>query len=194
VTPHPPHCHEHEELHISLSENLEFVFCETDSGSEKARPIDNGSVFYTRSNIPHSFRNTASQPAAYLHFRWKSKSEATRTEMKRLQFYYSPAGQREMSSSPGRDGVDVIELYNGPSLYLTRFRALFVRMAAGGVIPLHRHSHETIFAFVSGSVGFLGRNVDAPGFAFTGTQMPHSIINQCTETAQFYAFELHQEA
>ena len=194
VIPHPPHCHEHEELHIALSENFEFLACEAGSDIENTRPIDNGSVFLIDSNIPHSFRNATSQPAAYLHIRWKNEFKASRTETKPLQFYYSPVAPNKPSKQSVQGGLENNEIYSGPSRYLSHFRAIFVRLQAGGVIPFHRHPHEVIFVLVSGSVEILGRKVDAPGFAFMGTQMPHRIINHGPATAQLYAFELHQEA
>lgn len=193
VTPHPPHCHKHEELHIALSENLEFVLCEVGSDIENAQPIDKGSLFFTDSNIPHSFRNTSAQPAAYLHFRWMNESKASPALKKRLQFYYSPSAQKKMSGKPVHKGLEIHEIYSGPSLYLPHFRVIFMRLLAGGVIPYHRHSHEVIFVLVSGSVEILGRKVDAPGFAFMGTQVPHPIINHGPDPAQVYAFELHQK-
>lgn len=193
MAPHPPHCHEHEEVHISLSENLEFVVREAGSDIENVRLIDNGSVFFTDSNIPHSFRNTASPPAAYLHLRWKNESKAYCAETKRLQFYYSPVGQNNMCGQSIYESHKIDEIYSGPSLYLSHFRALFIRLEVGGVIPLHRHNHEVIFVLVSGSVEILGRKVEAPGFAFMETQVPHHIVNQGPNTAQLYAFELHQE-
>lgn len=193
MAPHPPHCHEHEEVHISMSENLEFVVCEAGSDIENARPIDYGSVFFTDSNIPHSFRNAASPPAAYLHIRWKNESKVSCSETKRLQFYYSPVGQNKMYAQSIHQGIDSDEIYSGPSLHLSRFKVLFIRLKAGDVIPLHRHNHEVIFVLVSGTVKILGRRLDAPGFAFMGTQVPHHIINQGPDPAQLYAFELHQE-
>ena len=193
VTPHQPHCHEHEEVLISLSENLDFVVCEAGSDIENARPIDNGSMFFIDSNIPHSFRNTAFQPAAYIHLRWKNESKASCAETKRLQFYYSPVGQNKMYAQSVHQGINSDEIYSGPSLYLSRFRALFIRLKAGDMIPLHRHNHEVIFVLISGSVEILGRKVEAPGFAFMETQVPHHIINQGPDPAQLYAFELHQE-
>lgn len=194
IAPHPPHCHEHEELHIALSEDLAFVVCDEGSDIENARPIDNGSAFFTDSSIPHSFRNTASQPGAYLHIRWKNKPKAVRTEMKRLQFYYSPVGQNKMVSKSVHGGPETDEIYTGPSLYLSRLRAIFIRLQAGDVIPLHRHPHEVIFVLINGSVEILGMKVDAPGFAFMGSEVPHHIINHGPDPAQLYAFELHPEA
>jgi quercetin dioxygenase-like cupin family protein len=194
VTPHPRHCHEHEELHIALSENFELLGREAVSDIENLRSVDNGSVFFTDSNIPHSFRNTASRPAAYLHIRWKNKFKKPRTEMKQLQFYYSTIGQNKMGMQSVHNGLAIDEIYSGPSLYLSHFRAIFMRLQAGDVIPLHRHPHEVIFVLSSGSIEILGRKMDAPGFAFMGTQVPHHIINHGPETAQLYAFELHPEA
>jgi mannose-6-phosphate isomerase-like protein (cupin superfamily) len=194
VTPHPPHCHEHEEAHIALSDNFEFVGCEADSDIEKARPVDNGSVYFTDSNIPHSFRNAASPPAAYLHLRWKNESKVFRTGEKRLQFYYSPVGQNKMCAQSVHQGINSDEIYSGPSLYLSRLRVLFIRLHTGEAIPLHCHAHEVIFVLVKGTIEIIGRTLDAPGFAFMGTQVPHHIINHGPDPAQLYAFELHQEA
>jgi len=193
VAPHPPHCHEHEEVHISLSETLKFVVCEAGSDIENARSIDNGSVFFTDSSIPHSFRNAASPPAAYLHFRWKNESKASRAGKEPLQFYYSPLDQNKMCGQSVHNGIGIDEIYSGPSLYLSRLRTIFMRLQAGDVIPLHRHPHEVIFILVSGSIEILGWKLDAPGFAFLGTQVPHHIINRGPDSAHLYAFELHQE-
>lgn len=194
VTPHPPHCHEHEELHVALSDNFELLGRDEGSNMEHARPIDKGSIFFTDSNIPHSFRNTAYQPATYLHFRWKNKVRTSRAEMKPLQFYYSPLDPKKICAQSVYQGLKIDEIYSGPSLYLSRLRAIFIRLQAGDVIPLHRHAHEVIFVLVGGAIEIIGRKLEAPGFAFIGTQMPHNIINHGPEPAQLYAFELHQEA
>jgi mannose-6-phosphate isomerase-like protein (cupin superfamily) len=193
VAPHPPHCHEHEEVHISLSETLEFVVCEAGSVIENASSIDNGSVFFTDSSIPHSFRNTASQPAAYLHFRWKNGFKTFGAGRKPLQFYYSPLDQNKTCGHSVYNGIEIDEIYSGPSRYLSRLRAIFMSLKDGDVIPLHRHPHEVIFILVKGSIEILGRKLDAPGFAFLGTQVPHHIINRGPDSAHLYAFELHQE-
>lgn len=194
VTPHPPHCHEHEELHIALSENLEFVGCDADSEVEYVQPIDRGSLLFTDSNIPHSFRNNAPHPAAYLHIRWKNTPTTFPSEMKRLHFYYSPGSRSGDFRRSTHEGSETIEIYSGPTRYLSCLRALFVKLRPGSRIPFHRHAHEVIFIFISGSVEILGRKMDTPGFAFLGTRVPHYIVNHGPEPAAFYAFELHQEA
>ena len=135
-----------------------------------------GLFFLLIPSIPHSFRNAASPPAAYLHFRWKNESKASRAGKEPLQFYYSPLDQNKTCGQSVYNGVEIDEIYSGPSLYLSRLRAIFMRLKAGDVIPLHRHPHEVIFILVSGSIEILGRKLDAPGFAFLGTQSapPHN--------------------
>jgi hypothetical protein len=48
--------------------------------------------------------------------------------------------------------------------------------------------------FISGSLEILGRKLQAPGFAFMGTQVPHYIMNHGPEPVEYYAIELHGEA
>lgn len=194
VTTHPPHRHEHEELQIALSKSIEFVCCDADSAMGKALPIDKGALLFTDSDIPHTFRNTSSQPAAYLHVRWKNTSSRPGREMMRLQFQFSPGGKGKMPWRPTDQGCETVEIYSGPTRLLPHLRALYIRLQPGGVIPFHRHAHEVIFALVSGSVDILGRKVDAPGFAFMGTLVPHCIDNRGLEAAELYTFELHPEA
>ena len=189
MTPHPPHCHEHEEVHIALSGNLEFISGEEGSDIVNATPVDNCSIYFTNSKIPHSFRNAAPGPSAYLHLRWRGTPKEARAEGSLLKFYYSPAGLGPLTGK----GPEVHEIFSGPSVYLSHLKAMLVRLPAGGSVPFHRHPHEVIFALISGSVEILGKKIDAPGFAFMGTRMPHHIINKGPGPAQFYAFELHQE-
>lgn len=193
VCPHPPHSHEHEELHIALSENLEFVFRDSDSQLEKAFPVEKGSLFYNDAELAHTIRNSASEPAAYLFARWKNRTRTYPSEI-RKNFYYYPSSSRDNFRRSTGEGTETIEIYSGPSRYLPRLRALFTKVLAGGRIPFHRHAHEVIFMFLSGSVEILGRKLDAPGFAFMGSQVPHYIVNPGPEPAEYYAFELHGEA
>ena len=194
VTPHPPHCHDHEELHIALSDNLEFIGCSPASDVVPAEPVDKGSLLFADSGIPHSFRNTASEPAAYLHVRWMKTAPSSRPEMRGLRVYYSPAVHSDTIPRSYQDGCETLEIYSGPSRYLSRLRALFIRLRPGGVVPVHRHAHEVIFVFMAGSAEILGKKVDAPGFAFIGSGVPHYISNHGPEPAELYAFELHQES
>ncbi len=194
VTPHPPHCHGHEELHIALSDNFEFVGCEADSEIAGAKHVERDSLFLIDARSPHSFRNTTSEPASYLHVRWRNETPMGGGQMKRLHFYYAPVSTGRTYSELPYEGSETIEVFAGPSLHLERFRALFINLGPGGVIPIHRHPHEVIFALLSGSVEILGRKVDAPCLAFIGSRMPHGIINQGKLAARLYAFEFHQSA
>jgi len=194
VSPHPVHCHEHEELHIALSDNLEFVSCDKDSDVEKALQLGKGSLLYNDAEVAHTLRNKASRPAVYLFARWKNTTTTFPSEMKRPDFYYSPgSGSGDLRRSR-HEGSETIEIYSGPSRYLPRLRALFTRILPGGVIPCHRHAHEVMFMFISGSFEILGRKLEAPGFAFMGTRVPHYIMNNGPEPVEYYAFELHGEA
>jgi len=193
MEPHPPHCHEHEELHIALSENFEIVGRDADSGVEKALLVEKGALMYIDARIAHTMRNTAAEPADYFHVRWKNASRTFPSELE-SGLYYSPSSQSGEFKWSTRQGSETVEIYSGPSRYLPRLRMLFTRVLAGGVIPAHRHDHEVIFVFTSGSVEILGRKVDAPGFAFMGTQVPHYVFNHGPEPAEYYAFELHGEA
>lgn len=193
VMPHPPHCHEHEELIIALSENIEFVGCDADSDVQYARPVDRGSLLFTGSNIPHSVRNNASHPATYFHLRWKNTATGFPSEMQHLEFYYSPGSRSGDFKSSTHEDSETIEIYSGPTRYLPRLRALFTRILPGGVIPSHSHAHEVTFLFISGLVEINGRRLEAPGFAFMGSRVPHSIINHGQQPAEYYAFELHPD-
>lgn len=192
-TPHPPHCHDHEELHINLSEHFEFVSNDAFPDNDIFKPLDRNSLVFTDSNISHTLRNAGSLPGLYLHIRWKNKTRTPGMDEKRKRFYFSPSGQDVMHKHSTRNGVDVVDIHSGPSLFLPEFKALFITIPVGESIPLHRHHHEVIFVLVTGSVEILGRSVDAPGFAFMGSQMPHHVTNHGTEPAELYAFELHQE-
>jgi hypothetical protein len=194
VTPHPPHCHGHEELHVALSDNLEFLCGETDSGVTTAQQITRDSLLFADSGMAHTFRNSSTQPAAYLHFRWKSPSPPHIPARSRLKFFYSPGDRNGMFRQPMYRACETMEVYSGPTRYLSRFRVLFIRLLPGGLIPMHRHPHEVIFALFRGTVEILGKKTDAPGFAFMGTQMPHCLVNPGSEPAELYAFELYPEA
>ena len=194
ATPHPPHCHEHEELTIALSENLEILDRDSESDVEKAVLLDKGSLLFMGSKVAHTNRNTAPRPIDYFHVRWKNASTSFPSEMKGPDFYYSPGSRSGEFNRVTREGSETVEIYSGPSRHLPHLRALFTTIFPGGGIPLHRHAHEVLFLFISGSVEILGTKLEAPGFAFMGTRMPHSIFNHGTEPAEYYAFELHQEA
>jgi len=194
VMPHPPHCHEHEELHIAFSKNLEFVGCDARPGVEYIKVLGKGSVFATDSNILHSFRNNASHPAAYFHIRWKNKFGPSSLERDRLNFYFSPGTGGDDFKRSSHEGSETIEIYAGPTRYLAHFRVLLVKIDPGGKIPFHRHAHAVIFVLLSGFVEILGKKIGAPGFAFMESQVPHYIVNCGHEPAALYAFELHGEA
>ncbi|WP_028320826.1 hypothetical protein [Desulfatiglans anilini] len=192
-SPHPPHCHEHEELHIALSDHVEILSRDAGSGVEKSVLADKGALLYLDARVAHTMRNRAADPVDYFHVRWKNTSRTFSSGIRKA-FEYSPRkGSRGFKRTTG-EGTETVEIYSGPTRYLPGLRVLFTKVLAGGRIPLHHHPHEVIFLFLSGSVEILGKRMDAPGFAFTGRQMPHYVFNHGPAPAEYYALELHPEA
>ncbi len=191
LTPHPPHRHDHEELHFSLSDELEYVFRGDDSTEDRILTLAKGSVSFTDSNELHTVRNAGDAPASYLHIRWKRKSP---TGFGRPGLHFSHPGPRPGGADPGIPPGErrEIEIYSGPTLYFPKITLRGVALAAGGGVPLHRHDHEVAFALVEGAAEILGRRVDAPGFAFMGSRVPHCLHNPGPAPAIFYAVEFHR--
>ena len=63
MTPHPPHTHDHEEMHVTLSERIEHVTRDAVSGEERTTGLSRGAAFFTDSSEPHTFRNAGDEPA-----------------------------------------------------------------------------------------------------------------------------------
>lgn len=190
VTPHPPHRHDHEEIHIALSDTLEHVSPGADAVTECTGKLEKGSLVFTDSELPHTFRNAGSEPAAYLHVRWKQNSPFA-GGTPGLRVYYPDALRRSAYCGTWDEWGERIEIHSGPTRYLFRLTVRFFTLNAGCSIPLHRHGHEVLFALVSGFVEILGKSLNAPGVAFMGRHTPHYIVNHGPETAKLYAIEFH---
>lgn len=191
LAPHPPHRHDHEELHISLSDRLEYVCRDGDSGEERVLALAKGSIFFIDSLEPHTVRNAGDAPAPYLHVRWKRTNPVPQGK----------PGLRISYQGPGPWGADLaippgsrreLEIYSGPTRFLSKMTLRSVVLSAGGEVPLHRHDHEVAFALAEGAVEILGKRVDAPGFAFMGSRVPHCLRNSGPTPAFFYAIEFHR--
>jgi quercetin dioxygenase-like cupin family protein len=192
MTPHPPHRHDHEEIHFALSDDIEFVHLDEGLDVERASALKQGSVFFCDSTVPHTFRNSGKMPVSYLHVRWKQRIPFVDGKPG-LRFSYPDTGLNGIFPATSGEGFESIEIYSGPTRYLSRLNARFLTLQSGCVIPLHRHDHEVLFALVSGCVDILGKKLDAPGFAFMGTRTPHSIINHGSTLAGLYVIELHDK-
>jgi hypothetical protein len=191
LSPHPPHGHDHEELHFALADHLEFVKDGVDGKMEEAKALAWGAVCFADSRMAHTFRNVGDDPASYLHLRWKRKDPAGRG--KPGLWFFDP-GPAVILANPAPPGDHVIErvIYSGSTRYLSSITLKCVVLPPGGRVPLHRHDHEVVFAFIAGSVEFLGKGIDAPGFAFAGSQVPHGVNNPGPVPAAFYAVEFHR--
>jgi hypothetical protein len=192
-TPHPPHCHDHEEAHITLSDHVEFISTEAFPDGQSIKFLDNRALVFTDSNISHTFRNNGPLPASYIHIRWRNTSTSPGITKEQGRFHFSPLDKDTSLKRLTRNGVDITDIYSGPSRFLPCLTVLFITIPENGEIPLHRHDHEVIFVLIKGTVEILGKTVEAPGLAFMKSRMPHHMINTGNEPAELYAFELHRE-
>lgn len=183
VTPHEIHTHDHEEIHITLSDNIQYTYRDPDSHEERSFTLRNGSLFFFDSKIPHNSRNSGSEPAQYLHIRWRQKNPFIHGKSG-LHFHYDISGVSDEAQGS-------IEIYSGPSRFLPHLNVRYHNLSASRVIPLHRDEHETFIVLVEGSVEILGKTVKAPGFAFMGTRVPHNVVNNGAVPARFYGIEFH---
>ncbi len=190
LTPHPPHRHDHEELHVALSDHLEQVTRDDESGVERSLPLPRGSVYFTDSHELHTFRNTGDAPAPYLHLRWRRGSLPTGSRPGLRFFHTGRRDEGEGGRIPGEAGENR-EVYSGPSRYFSRITLRSFTLPPDGWVPLHRHDHEVAFILVEGAAEILGRRVDAPAIAFMSRQMPHGIHNPGSVPAWLYALEFH---
>jgi quercetin dioxygenase-like cupin family protein len=176
LTPHPPHRHEHEELQVALCDHIRHVAREDDTGEEEDRLLPWGSFVFTDSNLAHTFRNAGAEPGRYLHLRWRKATP--------------DAGARS-GLRVVHEGREDVEIYSGPSRYLSRITLKSFTLPAGGVVPKHRHDHEVAFVLVDGAAEVLGKRIEAPAFAFMKPGMPHGFRNPESATAWLYAVEFH---
>ena len=187
VTPHEIHTHDHEEMHITLSDNIQFTFRDPDSGEKRTSAPESGSLFYLDSTIPHNSQNSGDEPAEYLHIRWR-KSPPFANGKAGLHFLYR-RGARQAALSDEEPGT--IEVYSGPTRFLPRLNVRYHKLSSGNAIPLHRDDHETLIVLVEGSLEILGKTVNAPGFAFMGARIPHNLNHRGFMPARFYGIEFH---
>jgi mannose-6-phosphate isomerase-like protein (cupin superfamily) len=183
VTPHELHTHDHEEIHITLSDNIQYTYLDPDSHEERSFTLRNGSIFFFDSEIPHNSRNSGNEPVQYLHIRWRQK----------IPFLHGKPGLHfhDGISRVSNEGHGSIEIYSGPSRFLPNLNVRYHNLSASRVIPLHSDDHETFIVLVEGSVEILGKTIKAPGFAFMGTRVPHNVVNNGTVPARFYGIEFH---
>lgn len=191
LSPHPLHQHDHEELHFALSDSIEFVIGDDVSEAEQTLALAKGSVVFTDSHAPHTFRNIGNAPASYLHLRWK-RNEPAVSGKPGLWFLDQGTSSGIADPASSDDGSVERIVYSGPTRYLSRITLKRIELPSGGQVPLHRHDHEVMFALVDGAVDILGRRVVAPGFAFMGSRVPHCLNNPGPAPAALYAVEFHR--
>lgn len=191
LSPHPFHQHDHEELHFALSNRMEFLIRDENLAAERVMSLSAGSVVFTDSRVPHTFRNVGAVPAAYLHLRWKQSEPAVSGKPGLWFFDQGPPSGMAERVSPENGAVERI-IYSGPTRYLSGIILKYIELPSGGRVPLHRHDHEVVFALVAGAMEILGRKIEAPGFAFMGSGVPHCLNNPGPVPALFYAVEFHR--
>lgn len=191
LSPHPLHRHDHEELHFALSDRMEFIVSNDNLEMERTLALAKGSVVFTDSLAPHTFRNIGDAPASYLHLRWKRSEPAVSGKP---GLWFLDQGASRVIAGHASSGNAAVErlVYSGPTRYLSQVTLKRIDFPSRGQVPLHRHDHEVVFALVDGVLEILGRRVVAPGFAFMGSYVPHCLINPGPEPAALYAVEFHR--
>jgi uncharacterized RmlC-like cupin family protein len=190
VTPHDIHTHDHEELHITLSDNIQYTYRDPDSHEEHSETFGKGSLFFFDSIIPHNTRNLSNEPVQYLHIRWRQRSPFVHGKPG-LHFNYRCDDMNDTAPFVSEKSFGSTEIYSGPSRFLPHLNVRYHNLSSGTGIPLHRHDHEVFIAIVDGSVEILGKTINAPGFAFMGARVPHNTINNGSVPARFYGIEFH---
>ncbi len=190
-SPHPPHRHDHEELHFPLADGIELLV--DGSGAQMAETVAlaQGDALFTDSSEPHTFRNAGDDPTSYLHIRWKRNCPA---KSGKPGVCFIARGMTGDSAEPAAAGGLAMEriIYSGPTRFLPKFILKCVALPPGAQVPLHRHDHEVVFALVAGGAEILGRRIDAPAFALMSCQVPHCLLNPGPAQAIFYALEFHR--
>lgn len=192
LSPHPPHRHDHEELHFALSDRIAFV---SGDGASQQAPIvmARGSVCFTDAHEAHTFLNVSADPASYLHMRWRRHAQAAPGEPRPRLYDPGPGRGIEDPAVFGKDALDRI-IFSGPTRFAPRFTLKCVVLPRHSHIPLHRHDHEVAFAVVAGAVEVLGWKIESPGFALLGSRVPHGLSNPWPQPAVVYAAEFHGQA
>jgi quercetin dioxygenase-like cupin family protein len=76
ASPHPPHTHKNEELLIIKAGTVEAYV----NGEWKTAPT--GSLVFFASNVPHTVRNSGTEPATYHVVNWAALGSLKKTEAK----------------------------------------------------------------------------------------------------------------
>lgn len=187
-SPHPPHCHEDEEILIMLSGSADLIFKDPSaSQGEKRVQLVPGQWVYYPSGFAHTIEATGSHPATYLMIRWTGPKGNYGDP---LPFQKFDIRSIDNEKSAGQ-GFRVFPLMAGPTSGLRKLEGHVSSVDPGGGYDPHTDCHDVLLYVLEGEVETLGRRVGPRGVIFYRAGEPHGLGNPGDIVATYLVFEFH---
>ncbi|HEX6107604.1 MAG TPA: cupin domain-containing protein [Gemmatimonadales bacterium] len=184
-SPHLPHAHGDEELLIPLRGDVELVIARApDDPAPKIEPLGPGAFVYYAAGQHHTIRNSGTEPAAYVMFRWHGPPVEGGPAMDTaiVRYVQEPA-------DAGQAATRRQALLRGPTGCLGQLRSHLTVLQPGAGYEPHVDAYDVGIVLLSGRVETLGEEVAPPAVVYYAAGEPHGMRNVGDEPARYLVFE-----
>ncbi len=187
-SPHPPHQHDDEEILVVLDGEADLIWVDGDTAPATHR-VERGTFAYYPAGFKHTMRNSSSEPATYLMFRWSTdrKERGDFLEPRLVPFAESYAAMRHHPPT----GFPARRVLDGETRYLRKLHAHITTLQPGRGYCPHVDSYDVGIVVLEGTVETLGERVGPHGVIFYAAGEPHGMQNIGEGPAVYLVFEFH---
>ena len=191
ISPHEPHSHPEEELHIMLSGEADIVRLDKEiTNTETRERISPGSFAYHPAFQPHTIHNIGTNPATYLMFSWRTEQTSKKNQLKTTIFRYGKDSTRNRIESTNK--ILQTQIFDNPTSYLHKLHCHITTLQPGAGYPPHADSYDVAILLLEGIVETLGRRVSSQAVIFYAAGEPHGMKNIGNIPASYLVFEFHR--
>ena len=186
TTPHEPHSHEHEELLIVLSGEVEIIRVDSTGQHRTSERLKAGSFVYHSAYQSHTLYSPGPGAATYLMFKWKGEPGPVQEQTLQSGTFDIWSGKEKK-----RDGWKRIVNLQSPTLYLKKLNAHLSILEPGAGYSPHRDSYDVAIITLSGKVETLDHLVGPQNVIYYPANELHGMKNPGDEKAVYLVFEFH---
>ena len=185
ATPHPPHCHDEEEVLVVLDGEADLVV--RSGETDNVFSASPGAVSYYPAGCLHTLRNQSDAPVTYLMFKWTA-SERRRPKTLGAAVYRQLHDSLDPVDSTERS-FTTANVFGGPTRYLKTLHAHRSAVRPGGGYDPHSDPYDVALIVTSGVIETLGQQVRSGGVVFYPAGASHGLRNRSAESATYLVVE-----
>jgi len=186
--PHPPHCHEDEEILIMLAGEADLTLGDKFSSTgSKRRPLGPGQMVFYPSGFSHTLEARGEEPANYLMFRWERPFGKSRKSLPLTFLTFSPPERFQT----GERHFHAVKLIQGETRCLRRLEAHLSFLPPKHGYEPHADHYDVALLLLKGELQTLDARVRPHDLVFYPAGSPHGLYNPGTGEACYLVFEFH---